>query len=147
MVGVGVAGDVPADDVAGVGVDDERGIGEAAAGDRHVGEVGHEQPVRGGGVEAPVDQVGRPVHAGAHSGTDPPLAAHPAPPIGPHEPLHRAPGHRHALALQVGPHLRGPVQRLGPAAPGLVGFVDAGQQLGDDGVHKARRDGLRAAQA
>ena len=43
-------------------------------------------------------------------------------------------GHRDALALQVRPHLHDPYSDSGLAPPVLVGFVVAGQDLGDRGV-------------
>jgi hypothetical protein len=48
----------PAEDAAGMSVDDERHVHGAGPGS-HVGEVGHPQPVRPVGGEPPVDQIRR----------------------------------------------------------------------------------------
>ena len=58
----------------------------------------------------------------------------PRQPLAPHDPFHRAPRHRDALALQVRPHLQAAVQALRRAFPVGVGFVVAGQDFGDRGV-------------
>ena len=58
----------------------------------------------------------------------------PRQPLATHDPFHRAPGHRDALALQVCPHLQAAVQALRRAFPVGVGFVEAGQDLGDRGI-------------
>ena len=143
----------PAHDRPCVGVDDERDIDEHAGDELDVGEVRHEQPIGCGYPELAIHQVRWPHRRrvgdrGAHRF----LPAYALPAVAPHQPLHRGFGHRDALALQVGPHLQRPVQRLRFAAAVLVGFVVAGQHLGDGGVpqgplrgrpHRPRMEGSR----
>lgn len=58
----------------------------------------------------------------------------PGPAVGPHQPLHRSPGHLDALTAQMGQHLQRPAQRLRPAPAVDVGLVIAGQNFGDGGI-------------
>jgi len=102
-------GDSPAQDPAGVGVDHERDIDPSGPG-RHVCQVGHPQPVRRQRLEVTTHQIigqrrGRIDDRG-------PLPAAPADscePVGAHQPLDRASGHRNALAVELQPHLPRPV--------------------------------------
>jgi hypothetical protein len=97
-VGVLARRALPAGDQPGVGVDDERGVAEPAAGQWHVGEVGHVQQTGCCGMELPVDQIRRPGRSGVgHRGAHLPSPGGATPPIGAHQPLHRAPGHLDAL--------------------------------------------------
>jgi hypothetical protein len=148
QVGAQVAGQPPADQQAGVAVDDEGGVAEARPG-ADVGQVGDPQLVGAGGGELPVDQVGRPLGLRIADGgalglaADRALEAELA-----HQPLDGAAGHLDALALQLPPDLAGAVHlevllphpldldleplvalptRRGPVL--LVGVVSAGRQL------------------
>jgi len=126
---------LPADDHTGVGVDDERGVAEPV-GHRHVGEVGHLQQVRRRNLPLPAHQVRRPGRGRIRLGSARRAAGagHPTPAVAAHDPLHRAPRHRDAPALQVRPHLQAAIQALRRAFPVGIGFVVAGQDLGDRGV-------------
>ena len=115
---------LPAGDQPGVGVDDECGVAEPAAGQGHVGEVGHVQQTGCCGMELSVDQVRRPGRRGVgHRGAYRPGPGGAAPPVGAHQPLHRAPGYLDALPVEVRPHLRCPVQALRRPPSLLIGLV------------------------
>src|ERR1035441_10534621 len=129
------AGAFPAADVTGAGVDHERGAGEPAAVQRHVGEVRDVQlpgPFR---PEVPLHQVRGPGGAGAgHRGPGGPGPGAAAPAAGAHQPLHRAPRHGHALPAQVVPCPDRAVQRLRPAPPLPVRLEELREHPGDQGV-------------
>ena len=117
----------PTQDAAGVGVDDEGDVDPARPG-RHVGQVGHPEPVRRQRREPasppdPGQPSGRVGDRGAfHLAADRPGQAEPA-----HQPLHRAAGHLDAFTVQLQPDLPGagrrrsaplaPGRRAGPRAP------------------------------
>src|SRR5271166_2669684 len=108
---------LPAGDQPGVGVDDERGVAEPAGVERDVGEVCYLQQVGCGCGNAPppAHQVrrsgrGRIALGGARWAAS---TGDTSPAVVPHDPFHRAPRHRDALALQVRPYLQTAVQALG----------------------------------
>jgi hypothetical protein len=103
--GVRRAGDAPADDAPGKGVDDEGDIDEAGPG-RDVGEVGYPQGVWARRRELPINAIerawGRRI---ADCGTDrlaphDPLQAH-----RPHQARHGAAGDRDPFPAELSPHL------------------------------------------
>ena len=127
-------GGAPAQDPPGVGVDDERDVDHARPG-RDVGEVGDPEPVRGGRAELPPHQVSGPGRGrGGHRGADPLPAARPGQAQLAHQPLHRAPGHRRALAVELQPDLPRPVDavvlRVHPADLGLQLLIAHGPGRG-----------------
>jgi hypothetical protein len=95
----------PADDAAGVDIDDEGYIDEPRPG-AHVSEVGHPQHVRRRRMENPVHMIQRAwrrlvLKRGAHRhATDDALQTHPA-----HQPLHRATGDFEAFTHHLPPDL------------------------------------------
>jgi hypothetical protein len=95
----------PADDAAGVDIDDENYIDEPRPG-AHVSEVGHPQHVRRRRMEHPVHVIQRAwrrlvLNRGAHRlATDDTLQTHPA-----HQPLHRATGDIEAFTHHLPPDL------------------------------------------
>ncbi len=101
-VGVQRARDVPADDVAREGVDDEGDVGEAGPG-ADVGEVGHPEPVGGGGWKSRCTRSsgrrcrlvrdGRAQPAGPHDASQAQVA---------HQPLHGAAGDLACLRAAAG---------------------------------------------
>ena len=101
----------PADDAAGVGVDDEGDIDEASPGG-DIGEIGHPQHIRARRLELAVDVIERTgrravAYRGAHgSAPDRPLQAHLL-----HQPRHRAASDVMTLAPQLAPHLAHAVNR------------------------------------
>ena len=103
-------GGPPAEDPAGVGVDDERDVDPARPG-RDIGQVGHPQPVRRrrGEVAAPTRSAGRSAAGSAIVVRLTLPRTAPRRPNAPHQPLHRAAGHRDAFPVQLQPHLPGPV--------------------------------------
>jgi hypothetical protein len=122
---------LPPDDAPSESVDDERGIDEHPRGQPDVGEVGHDEP--GGGIDAElaVHRVGRAYRVGiGDGGADLLASCYPLPAAGPRQSLHGAAGHLDAVSLQVGPHLRGTVERLRLPPAVLVGLVVAGEDLG-----------------
>src|ERR687898_2161785 len=102
----------PAEEAAGVGVDDEGYVDPTRPG-RHVGEVGHPQPIRCERREVAVDKVGRarPGRVGDR-GPFHPAAARAANPKLLHQPFHRAPGHADAFPVQLQPHLPGAIDAV-----------------------------------
>src|SRR5690625_4857876 len=99
----------PANDPAGIGVDDEGHIDEALPGG-YEREVAHPQAVRRRCLELPIDMIertgGRLVASrGLYLlAADHPFQAHAA-----HQPRHRAAGDREAFALLLPPHLTHPI--------------------------------------
>jgi len=102
--------DLPADDHAGVHVDDEGRVYPPGV-RLDVGQVRHPQPVRRRGLEVPVDQICRAALTVVVAGGD---LVEP-PPSGPreahlaHQALHRATGHPDAFSVELGPDLVRPV--------------------------------------
>lgn len=112
----------PADDSAGEGVHDERGIDDARPG-LDVGEVRHPAPVRGLGDEVTVETVRSPVDLPAGERGDHAFAADRALDAEfAHEALDGAAGHGMPLPVQLAPDLPGPVDTV-------VGGVDLADQL------------------
>jgi hypothetical protein len=106
--------DLPADDLAGEQVRDERRV-HKTAGCGHIGDIRDPAAVRRGRGEVPLQQISRPPGAGiGHRGPrllppgHRPGHAHLA-----HQPLHRAPRDLDTLAAQLQPHFPRPVE---PAA-------------------------------
>ncbi len=99
------------------------------------GEVRNEELVGRRHGELALDEVRYTLCCGVgYGGADLLLPPDALPAAEPHQPLDGGLGDRDALALQVGPHLQRPVQRLRAAPAALVGFVVAGEDLGDRGV-------------
>jgi len=120
----------PPRDQPGERIDDERGIPEPAAVQRHVRKVSHVQLPRLLRLEMPLDQVrGAAVPRVRDRGAHGAAAGDAPPPIRPHQPLHGAPGDLDALPVQVLPHLHAAVQALRRAAPVRARLVDPGQDL------------------
>lgn len=89
----------PADDAAGIGVDDKGDIDEAGPG-RDVGEVGDPQHVRRRGIELAIDVTQRARRAlVAERGADRLAADNAFEAHGPHQTCHRAASDIEALAL------------------------------------------------
>lgn len=103
------AGDVPADDVAGEDVDDEGRVSEAGPG-AHVGDVGHPEPVGGGGAEVSLHQVQRPWCRLVRNGrANLPAAPDASQPQLAHQAFHGATGNLGAFPPQLMPELAGAV--------------------------------------
>ena len=112
---------LPADDPPGEGVDDEGWVGERAACQAHVGEVGDQQPVRCGHPELALDQVRCPGRGRVRGrGADLLGPGRTVPAVRLHEPLNGAARNLDAVAMQLGPHLQRSVERLRLAAAALV---------------------------
>ena len=128
---------LPGDDQPGEGINDEGGVAKAGS-DGNVGEVRNVELVRFGSPEVPLDEIGgtRPIRVRDRR-YDPLLPCHPPPAVAAHEPLHGAARDRYTGAQEVCPHLGGSVKGLRLAASILVGFVVAGQDLGDGGIPQA----------
>ena len=98
-----MGGQLPAHDLPGVHVDDERRVHPAGPG-ADVGQVRHPQPVRGRCPEVAFDEVARPRRLGVGDGGAFRLAADQAGQAQlPHQPRHRAAGHHDVVAAQL-PH-------------------------------------------
>jgi hypothetical protein len=119
--GAHVAGELPADDPAAVGVDDEREEHHALPAPQ-VGQVGHPQLVRPARAEVALDEIGPAARfgVGPRGPPRPPTPLRADDPVRAHQPLHTAA--RHALA--------GPQQRL-PHPPVAVGVVVSRVELAD----------------
>jgi hypothetical protein len=113
----------PAQDAAGVGVDDEGDVDPARPG-RHVGQVGHPQPVRRQRREPPPHQIlWQPLGPVSDRGAFHLAADRAAQPEPAHQPLHRAAGHLDAFTVQLQPHLPGAVDAVVRRVhPGDLGF-------------------------
>jgi hypothetical protein len=111
QAGAQVVSDLPADDLAGEQVGDERGV-HKPAGCGHICDVRDPAPVRRGRGEVPLQQVGRPMPAGiGHRGARLlPRGRHPGDAQFAHQSLHRAPRHLDTLAAQLQPYLPRPIQ-------------------------------------
>jgi len=120
---------LPADDEAAERVDDQGHIDEAGPG-RDIGEVGDPQLVGSLRREVPLHQVGWPRGALIRRGGPAGLAtADTLQTQLPHEPLHRAAGHRVSLAVQLPPDLAGAIDAevlgVDPADLGLQLLIAA----------------------
>ncbi len=112
QIRVEAGGDLPADDHAGVHVEDERGVLPAHAG-AHVGQVGDPQLVRMFCGEVPFDQVTRASGLGCGPGRARRLVTQqPAQPGLAHQPLDGAPGHSHTASAQLVPELASAVDAV-----------------------------------
>jgi hypothetical protein len=109
-----VISDLPADDLAGKQVRDERGVHKPAGGG-HIGDVSDPPAVRCRRGEVPFQQVRWPPQASTgHCGTWLlPRRGCPGDAQRAHQPLHRAPGHLDAFTPQLPPYFPCPIQ---PAA-------------------------------
>jgi hypothetical protein len=110
----------PADDPAGEGVHDECDIDGRGPG-LHVGEVRHPAPVRSGGDEVAVEQIGSPPGLPAEDRGDDAFAAHrPLDAELAYQTLDGTAGHRMSLPVQLAPDLPGSVD----TAVGRVDLLD-----------------------
>jgi hypothetical protein len=114
QAGPKVIGDLPADDLPGKQVRDERRVHEPA-GRGHIRDIGDPAAVRRLRGEVPSQQVSRPgVRTGGHCGPRLlPPGRHPEQAHIAHQPLHCAPRHLDTVAAQLQPHFPRPIQ---PAA-------------------------------
>ena len=100
-------------DPAGEHVEDERDV-DGARPRRHIRDVGYPQGIRRRAVNLRSTRSGgRATAVGSPNSGAVPLPAHrPGQAEVAHQPLHRAPGHRHALTVQRQPHLAGTVDAV-----------------------------------
>jgi hypothetical protein len=114
-----VVSDLPADDLAGEQVGDERRV-RKTAGRGHISDIRDPAAVRRGRSEVPFQQVSRPLPGGIwHRGPRLlPLGGCPGDSHLPHQPFRRAPRHLDALTAQLQPHFPRPIQP--PAFPAVL---------------------------
>ena len=134
--GAHVAGELPADDPAAVGVDDEREEHHAFPASE-VGDVGDPEPIRAGGGEVAIDEVRAPARGRIRFGGAPWLAAAfgAADAVGAHQALHGAARDRLARPVKRDPH-----------PPGSVGVVVGLVDLSDPAEQPLVLDGPRERQ-
>jgi hypothetical protein len=110
QAGPQVVRNLPAHDLAGEQVGDERGADEPA-GHGHIGDVRNPAAVRRGRGEVPFQQVSRPLPARIRHRRPRllPLGRYPGNAQLAHQPLHCAPGGFDTLTAQLQPYFPGPV--------------------------------------
>lgn len=119
------------------------GAGEPAAGQGNIGEVRDQQPSRRLRPEPVPDQVREPLSGrvparGPGRPRTPDVAA---PRVGPHDPLHRAPGGADALPAQPAPRIDRPWSDSGACLPPRPGSKIPASSLVITASWTARRDG------